>query len=79
MAKLIDFPIGLNEGETRLDLDPDTVLQGAIGKLKELVVVGYEADGSFYFASTRANRPDVLWLLKQAEQRLLAIEREMRT
>jgi len=47
--------------------------------LKEVVVVGYEADGSFYFASTRANRPDVLWLLKQAEQRLLAIEREMRT
>jgi len=76
MAKLIDFPIGLNEGETRLDLDPDTVLQGAIGKLKELVVVGYEADGSFYFASTRANGPDVLWLLKQAEQRLLAVEQE---
>ena len=78
MAKLIDFPIGLNEGETRLDLDPDAVLTGAVGLLKEVVIVGYEADGSFYFASTRANGPDVLWLLKQAEQRLLAIEREMR-
>ena len=79
MAKLIDFPIGLDAGETRLDLDADEVLTGAVGMLKEVVVVGYEADGSFYFASTRANRPDVLWLLKQAEQRLLAIEREMRT
>jgi len=55
------------------------VLTGAVGLLKEVVIVGYEADGSLYFASTRANGPDVLWLLKQAEQRLLAIEREMRT
>ena len=78
MAKLIDFPIGIHEGETRLDLDPDTILTAAVGKLNEVVIVGYEADGSFYFASTRANGPDVLWLLKQAEQRLLAIEREMR-
>jgi len=79
MAKLIDFPIGLNEGETYQDLDTDKVLAGALGKLNEVVIVGYEADGSLYFASTRANGPDVLWLLKQAEQRLLAIEREMRT
>ena len=79
MAKLIDFPIGLDAGETRLELDPDEVLTGAVGLLKEVVIVGYEADGSLYFASNRANAPDVLWLLKQAEQILLAIEREMRT
>jgi len=79
MAKLIDFPIGLNEGESRLELDPDAVLTGAVGKLTEVVIVGYEADGSLYFASTGTHGPDVLWLLKQAEQRLLAIEREMRT
>ena len=78
MTNLIDFPIGIGAGETRLDLDPDAVLTGAVGMLKEVVIVGYEADGSLYFASTRANAPDVLWLLKQAEQRLLAIEREMR-
>lgn len=79
MAKLIDFPIGLDAGETRLDLDPDKVLTGAVGMLKEVVIVGYESDGSLYFASTGTHGPDVLWLLKQAEQRLLAIEREMRT
>ena len=78
MAKLIDFPLGISPGETRLDLDPDMILTAAVGRLKDVVIVGYEADGSFYFASTRANGPDVLWLLKQAEQRLLAIEREMR-
>jgi len=79
MAKLINFPIGLNEGDSRLDFDPDEALTGAVGLLKEVVIVGYEADGSLYFASNRANAPDVLWLLKQAEQILLAIEREKRT
>jgi len=79
MAKLIDFPIGLDAGDTRLDFDPDDALTGAVGKLKEVVIVGYEADGSLYFASNRANGPDVLWLLKQAEQILLDIEQEMRT
>ena len=79
MAKLINFPIGLNEGDSRLDFDPDEALTGAVGLLKEVVIVGYEADGSLYFASNRANAPDVLWLLKQAEQILLSIEREKRT
>ena len=79
MNKVIDFPLHLNPGETYADIDPDKVLTGAVGKLSEVVIVGYESDGSLYFASTRANGPDVLWLLKQAEQRLLAIEREMRT
>jgi len=73
MAKLIDFPIGLDAGETRLDLDPDAVLTGALGKLNEVVIVGYEADGSFYFASTRADGPQTLWLLAQAQKRLLEI------
>ena len=79
MAKLIDFPLGINEGETRLDLDPDMLLTAAVGRLKDVVIVGYEANGDFYFASSQADGPEVLWLLKQAEQRLLAIEREMRT
>ena len=57
MAKLIDFPIGLNEGESRLDFDPDDALTGAVGKLTEVVIVGYEADGSLYFAFNRANNP----------------------
>jgi hypothetical protein len=78
MAKLIDFPIGIHEGETRLDLDPDMILTAAVGKLKDVVIVGYEANGDFYFASSQADGPEVLWMLKQAEQRLLAIERETR-
>ena len=73
MAKLIDFPLHLNPGETYADIDPDKVLTGALGKLNEVVIVGYEADGSFYFASTRADGPQTLWLLAQAQKRLLEI------
>ena len=73
MAKLIDFPLGIREGETRLDLDPDTVLAAAAGKLKDVVIVGYEADGSFYFASSQADGPEALWLLAQAQRKLLEI------
>jgi len=73
MAKIIDFPLDINEGETRLDLDPDTILAAAAGKLKEVVIVGYEEDGSFYFASTKADGPEVLWLLAQAQRKLLEI------
>jgi len=61
MAKLIDFPVGLHEGETRLDLDPDAVLTGAVGRLKDVVIVGYEANGDFYFASSQADGPDYFW------------------
>ena len=49
------------------------MLAAAVGKLNEVVIVGYEADGSFYFASTRASGPDTLWLLAQAQRRLLEI------
>ncbi len=73
MTKVIDFPLGLNEGETRLDLDPDKILTAAVGKLKEVVIVGYEADGSFYFASSQASGPNTLWLLAQAQRKLLEI------
>jgi hypothetical protein len=72
-GKIVDFPLGLNEGETRLDLVPDQVLQSAIGKLKEAVIVGYAEDGSFWFSSTRSDGPQTLWLLAQAQRKLLEI------
>ena len=73
MSNLIDFPLGLNAGETRLDSDPDRILTAAVGRLGEVVIVGYEPDGSFYFASTRSSGPETLWLLAQAQRKLLEI------
>jgi len=66
MAKVIPF-----NGITKLDLDPDTVLENNKGKLEGLVIIGYGVDGSEYFASTYADGGTVLWLLERCKKMLL--------
>lgn len=60
-------------GITRLDLPPDQVLEKAIGKLDKVVVIGYESDGTEYFASSCADGGDALWLLERCKKKLLEI------
>ncbi len=57
---------------TRLDIPVKRVLKGAKkAKLDAVVVLGWEPDGGFYFASSKADGGDVLWLLEQAKKALL--------
>ncbi len=57
---------------SRLDSAPERILhQAGQAGLTEAVVLGFDADGEFYFASSKANGADVLWLLEQAKRRLL--------
>ena len=65
---IIRFP-----GVTRLDIDPDQVLQEAIGKLKGVVLAGFDENGEHYFASSYADGGDALWLLEMCKKRLLEI------
>lgn len=65
---VIRFP-----GETRLDLDPDRVLGDAIGKLKGVVILGYEHDGTEYWAMSYADGEIPLWLVERFKGKLLAI------
>lgn len=67
-AQILDF-----NGITTLDLDPDRVLAKAGGNLRGVVVLGYDQDGDFYFASSYADGGDVLWLLEVAKKKLLEI------
>ena len=56
---------------TRLDLDAERVLEGAINStLQSCIVLGYDADGEFYFSSTMADGGDALWLLEMAKLNL---------
>jgi hypothetical protein len=57
---------------TTLDIPAERVLRNAAG-ITTAVVLGYNEDGSFYFASSVADGAEVLWLLKLAEKRLLEI------
>jgi hypothetical protein len=58
---------------TRLNLPPDRIIEAAKGKLKEVVILGYDEDGQEYFASSIANGPDVVWLMERLKKQLLSV------
>ncbi len=59
-------------GITTVDIPPTKILAKAAGaKLKDVVVVGHDADGGLYFASSSADGGDVLWLFERAKLFLL--------
>lgn len=60
-------------GITRLDIDPDRVLTGAVGKLECVVIVGLGKDGEEYFASSMADGADALWYLERCKKKLLEV------
>ena len=58
-------------GVTRLDIPADRVLEGAMGKLKSVLVIGYDEAGEEYFASSITDGGEVLWLLERCKQELM--------
>ena len=67
-ASIVNFP-----GITYLDLPADRILEGSIGKLESVIVIGYTADGEEYFASSIADGADCVWLLERMKLKLLRI------
>ena len=55
-----------------LNRPPDDVLEDAIGKLTDVVVIGYRENGSEYFVSSMASGPDALWLIERTKKRVMA-------
>jgi hypothetical protein len=74
MSNVIQF-----SGVTRLDLNPDIVLEGTKGKLEGFLIAGYDKEGNEYFASTYADGGEILWLLERMKLRLLSVVEEMNT
>lgn len=66
MSKVIPFT-----GISRLDLDPDRILESHAGKLEGFVICGYDKDGGEVFASTHADGGTVLWLLERCRKKLV--------
>jgi len=66
----------LFNGITKLNLDPDLVLENTKGKLEGVVLLGYDKNGEEYFASTYADGGDVLWLLERMKMHLLNMEEQ---
>lgn len=62
---------------TRLDIPTDRVLDAAKGKCSTgVVVLGFDDDNSFYFASSVADGGTVIWLLEMAKKKLLEVSNE---
>ena len=59
---------------TKLDIPIGRIIEGAVThKVASVVVLGYDEDGDFYFASSIADGPEVLWLLELAKKKLLEV------
>ena len=71
MSKVIPFT-----GITRLDLEPDVILENLKGKLEGFVLCGYTPDGEEYFSSTYADGGTALWLMERSKRALLNIADE---
>lgn len=59
-------------GITSHDLPPETVYDMAKeADLQDIVIIGWDADGHFYYNATTADSFKALWLLEKAKQALL--------
>lgn len=59
---------------TRLDIPVERILRKATeANLTTVVVMGYDANGDEYFASSVSDGGEVLWLMEKCKKRLLAV------
>jgi hypothetical protein len=59
-------PININVG-----LPPNEILEKAFNQLESCTVIGTHKDGTFWFDTTHRMKPDTLWDLQTAIQRIL--------
>lgn len=56
---------------TYLDMPADVILEGAIGRMDGVVIMGWDKEGELYFGSTYADGGAILWLMELAKKRLM--------
>jgi hypothetical protein len=64
--KVILFP-----GETTLDIPPDRVLDGALGKLDTVLVIGKDLDGGLYLAASTNNGGELFLLIERCKAEMV--------
>lgn len=56
---------------TRLDIPAEKILRKALdADLAEVVVIGFGPEGEYFFAASKADGADVLWLLELTKHEL---------
>jgi intein/homing endonuclease len=56
---------------TKLNLDPDLILEANKGKLSGFLLIGFDHDGEEYFAATYSDGGTAMWLLERCKKRLM--------
>jgi hypothetical protein len=70
MSNVIDLRV-----ITKLDVSAEKVLNAALeAKMNAVVVIGWDEDNEFYFASSKADKGKILWLLEMAKKELMDVE-----
>lgn len=63
---------------TKLDLPPERVLQAALDRnLESVVILGYDQDGDEVFISSVADGGTITWMLERAKLKLLQLPDEL--
>lgn len=57
--------------ETDADINPDKVLEAALGKLKSAIVIGWTDSGGFYFAMSQGAISENLMILEVSKAMLV--------
>ena len=56
---------------TRLDGDPDRILEAATGELEGVVISGFDKNGKLWAASSYADGGTVMWLLEACKTKMM--------
>lgn len=69
MGNVINLPV-----VTTLDIPAERILNKAIeSDLKEVMVIGTDKEGNFYFASSFGDGGNVLWLLERTRIEIMKV------
>lgn len=69
MSNIIEFT-----GATLGEIAPDLVLKAAEGKLTKVLILGEDAAGNEYFASSTGDNKEILWLLESLKFNIMSGE-----
>ena len=58
-------------GYTKLDINPDEVLNGAISKLNQVLILGYDNDNNLYFASSSSDVSKLFYIMEIFKHKIL--------
>lgn len=58
---------------TTLNLPANRVIEAALDKLEDVVILGKTPEGEYYFASSVTDGGTVLWMMEKLKKELLAV------